>query len=170
MAPPSLVLIPGASATTEACAGLLEGVRARGYEVQALQLPSVEHNPPPGPAPTMYDDAAHIRSHVAKLADAGKDVVITAHSYGGTPATEAVKGVSKKEREAQGLSGGVVGLAYVTALVPALGQAAGELMGSKPLDRKIPMVPDVRPPHPFRPPTYSNTFASCFMGVKQAEG
>lgn len=143
---PSLVLIPGASAAPELYASLLEEVRARNHDIQALHLPSVAHVPPPGPAPTMYDDAAHIRSHVAKLVEEGKDVVLTAHSYGGTPTTESVKGLSKREREAEGLSGGVVGIAYMTALVPELGQSAGDVAASKQEGEVVPSEVDVRSP------------------------
>lgn len=151
MAPPSLVLIPGASATPEHYTAVLEGVRARNLEIQALHLPSVAFSPPPGPPPTMYDDAAHIQSYVSKLVEDGKDVVLIAHSYGGTPSTQSVKGLSKKEREAQGLSGGVVGLAYMTVLLPEVGKAAGQVIGSKPPENSIPMEADVRFPPSYTP-------------------
>jgi hypothetical protein len=72
----------------------------------------------------MYEDAAFIAKHIARLADAGKDILVIAHSYGGTPATESIKGLSKKERVERGKKGGVVGLAYMTSLVPELGHPA----------------------------------------------
>jgi hypothetical protein len=50
-------------------------------------------------------------------------VVIIAHSYGGKPATESVKGLSKEARGQQGKQGGVVRLAYMTATAPEVGSA-----------------------------------------------
>lgn len=76
----------------------------------------------------MYDDAALIASEVEKFADQGKDVVILAHSYGGVPMTESVKGLSKKERAAAGKKGGIVRLGYMTALVPEVGLALSTML------------------------------------------
>jgi hypothetical protein len=78
--------------------------------------------------PSVADDAAAIRQTVTKFADEGKDVVLIAHSYGGTPTSESIKGISKAEREKEGKKGGVVRVAYMTALVPALGTSAGSVM------------------------------------------
>jgi hypothetical protein len=78
--------------------------------------------------PTMADDAAAIKQTATKFADEGKDVVIIAHSYSGTPTSESIKGISKVEREKEGKKGGVVRVAYMTALVPALGGSSGALM------------------------------------------
>lgn len=80
------------------------------------------------PAPTMYDDAAMLRGKIAELADQGKEVVLLAHSYGGIPATEALKGVTKGEREREGKEGGVVRIGYLTCLVPEVGGTAMALL------------------------------------------
>jgi hypothetical protein len=44
----------------------------------------------------------------------------------GCPASESLKGVTKKEREQQGKKGGVVRIAYLTAVVPCLGESVGQ--------------------------------------------
>ena len=86
----------------------------------------------PGPAPTMYDDAKFVLSHIKRLVvDEGKDVVVVAHSYGGVPSTEALgmakeEGLLKEDRRAKGEKGGVVRVAYMTVLVP---EKAGNAMG-----------------------------------------
>jgi hypothetical protein len=83
----------------------------------------------PVPPPTMYDDAAMLRSHILRLADdEGKDVVLLGHSYGGVPATEALKGVTKAEREKEGKKGGVVRVGYLTCIVPRKGESAMEML------------------------------------------
>lgn len=119
-------IVPGASALPLMYEKLVEEVSAHGYDIQALHIPSVGlvTGPRPGEPPTMLDDAAFIASHVADLADAGKDVLLITHSYGGTPGTQAVKGLTKTEREKQGKPGGIVGLAYMTSLVPEVGMSA----------------------------------------------
>lgn len=71
----------------------------------------------------MYDNAAMIAAEATKFADQGKDVMLIAHSYGGVPASEAIKGLSKAERERYGKKGGIVRVAYMTTLVPDLGAA-----------------------------------------------
>ena len=99
----------------------------------------------PGPLPTIYDDAAVIRQVAAKLADEGKDVVLVGHSYGGVPATEAIKGISKAEREKEGKKGGVVRVAYMTCLVPAVGENAGDVLAAAQLADEEPkqlLAPD----------------------------
>ncbi|KAL2109767.1 hypothetical protein VUR80DRAFT_2032 [Thermomyces stellatus] len=90
----------------------------------------------------MYDDAAHIQAHAAPLADAGKDVVLVTHSYGATPGTQSIQGLSKAEREVKGLRVRVVGIAYITSLIPELGKPAGSVLESAPAENKVPMELD----------------------------
>lgn len=47
----------------------------------------------------------------------------------GTPSTESLKGITKKEREQQGKKGGVVRMAYLTALAPRLGENSFQTLG-----------------------------------------
>ena len=104
----------------------------QGYDIKALHIPSVglESGAREGDPPTMYDDVAFISDHVTGLADAGKDVLLITHSYGGTPATQTVQGLSKSERQRHGKDGGIVGLAYMTSLVPEVGMPASNRVGN----------------------------------------
>ncbi|KAL5358343.1 Alpha/beta hydrolase fold-1 [Aspergillus floccosus] len=127
MAKPTILFVPGSLTVPELYTSILDPVAEAGYEVKALHLPSVGHTSGQGgacPPPSMYDDAAFIASQVRDLVDEGKDVIIFAHAYGGIPATESTKGLSKHERQQQGKPGGVVRLAYIAALVPDLGENA----------------------------------------------
>ena len=47
----------------------------------------------------------------------------------GTPGTQSLQGITKKERQQQGKPGGVVRIAYITAVVPRVGQSTGEIVG-----------------------------------------
>lgn len=91
----------------------------------------------------MADDAAFIAKDTEKLADQGKDIILIPHSYGGTPTTESTKGLGKAEREAHGKKGGVIRIAYITALVPAVGQSAGVVLADAPKDNLIDLKIDV---------------------------
>ncbi|KAI1080528.1 alpha/beta-hydrolase [Whalleya microplaca] len=135
----SILVIPGASALPEFYTPVVDAVTAHGLDIKALHTPSAG-NPGPrdGEPPTMYDDANFIATQIRSLADAGNDVILIAHSYGGTPATESVRGLSKKERESQGLKGGVVRIAYMTSLVPNVGQPAASVLASLPEESKVP--------------------------------
>ena len=137
---PSILLVPGSFGLPEFYEPVFELVRAKGYDIQGLHKPSVGPSagqPRPGPPPTMYDDAAHIANAAEKLADEGKDVIVVAHSYGGVPASQSTKGLSKGERRQAGKPGGIVNLAYLTCLVPALGQSAKDVLATVPPEQTV---------------------------------
>jgi hypothetical protein len=130
----SIIIIPAASALPVFYETVIHEVARHGYDIKALHIPSVGlvTGARAGEPPTMYDDAAFIAAHVAALADDGHDVLLITHSYGGTPATESVRGLSKRERLAQGKTGGIVELAYMTSLVPGVGRPASSSVGTAP--------------------------------------
>ncbi|MBE7181472.1 MAG: hypothetical protein INR71_09735 [Terriglobus roseus] len=78
----------------------------------------------------MADDAAYIHSELEKLADSGYDVLVNAHSYGGIPTSEALRGLSKAEREKAGKAGGVVRISYTAALTPPVGKGLNDVMAA----------------------------------------
>lgn len=120
---PDLVIVPTSFCVSSLYDGPVRFLRDRGYSVHALDPPSYPANYKPNtPAPSMNDDAKFIGDYVLKLADEGKDVVILAHSYGGCPASQCLKGLTKSERAADGKNDGVVRIAYLTAVVPRLGE------------------------------------------------
>jgi surfactin synthase thioesterase subunit len=92
----------------------------------------------------MYDDADFIAQEITKLADQGKDVVLIGHSYGGVPVSQCGEGLSAEARAKQGKKGGLVRLAYMTCLVPALGQNARDILAGAPDEDKVDMKVDVR--------------------------
>jgi hypothetical protein len=148
MSKPSILFIPGSFSVPDFYDSVLSAVRSKGYEIKGLHAPSagLKSGPREGAPPTMYDDAVYIASETEKLVDEGKDVILVAHSYGGTPTTESTKGLSKKEREAQGKKGGIVRLAYLTALVPELGTSAAGMLGALPANNQLEMKIDVCSP------------------------
>lgn len=148
MSKPSILLIPGSFTPGQVYENVVEKVTAKGYDIRALHMPSVRletESPTDRKPPSMYEDAAFIANQAAALADDGKDVIIIAHSYGGVPSTESVKELAKDTRQKLGRQGGIVRLAYMTALVPALGSSASDVldMGGRPEEDRMSMIPDV---------------------------
>ncbi|KAI0421083.1 Alpha/beta hydrolase fold-1 [Xylaria grammica] len=143
---PTIVLIPGSFALPEYYKGIVDGVVANGLEIHALHLPSVGTGPNEGREgdvlPTLYDDAAHIAEEITRLADNGEDVILVTHSYGGAPGTQSVKGLAKKAREAEGKPGGLIRLAYLTSLVPSVGQTAAGVLADVPEEQRSEMQVD----------------------------
>ncbi|EXJ83587.1 hypothetical protein A1O1_07210 [Capronia coronata CBS 617.96] len=140
MSKPSIILVTGSFSTPEYYADVVNAVAAQGFEIKAIHMPSVGPSSGKGREgvlPTMYDDASFIAQEVGKLADQGKHVVLVAHSYGGVPATQSVKGLPATERQKQGKSGGLVRLAYMSCLVPAVGATAASVLGQAPPDQTI---------------------------------
>ncbi|EUC35680.1 hypothetical protein COCCADRAFT_24366 [Bipolaris zeicola 26-R-13] len=131
---PTVVLIPGSFCSANAYDPIVTPLRSKGYDIQVLEppcYPAGYERKSDGAPPNMYADARYIKEHVEKLVDEGKEVVFVAHSYGGIPATESLKGITKKEREQQGKLGGVVRIAYLTALAPRLGETAFQTLGDQ---------------------------------------
>jgi pimeloyl-ACP methyl ester carboxylesterase len=120
MATPVILIVPGGFTPPEAYTNIVSRVVEAGHAIEALHLPSIGYKTNiPG---TMQDDAAFVASEITKHADEGKDVILVAHSYGGLPATESTKGLSKVDRERQGKPGGLVRLAYISCVILPVGE------------------------------------------------
>lgn len=124
---PTVVLIPGSFINSAYYTPTIQPLRDAGVTVHLLDPPCY-YSKKPGPPPTMYDDASFIASFVSKLADASEEIVLVAHSYGGAPASESLAGLSLLERQKHGKPGGVVRLAYITAVVPKVGNGLADTM------------------------------------------
>jgi alpha-beta hydrolase superfamily lysophospholipase len=133
---PTILIVPGSFVEPELYSDVMSTYRARGYPIEAIALETAGKKP--GPLPTMYDDANSINSAVSKLADEGKEVILVAHSYGGAPATQSLKGISKADRKRAGKAGGVIRIAYLTALVPKLGDTAALAIAGAPSGYNVP--------------------------------
>jgi alpha-beta hydrolase superfamily lysophospholipase len=155
MSKPSILLITGSFALPEFYSNIVSAITSKGYEIRALHSPTVSRQDGPrGDPPSMYDDAAFIAKETEKLADEGKDVILLPHSYGGVPTTQSTKGLSKDEREKQGKKGGIVRIAYMTCIVPAVGVPAAGVLADVPEENRVELKIDVRC---FPPPNPSHT-------------
>lgn len=147
MSRPSIIFITGSFALPELYDNIVQALAAANISIKVLHLPSVGLGPNvgrEGAPPTMLDDAAFISAELTQLADAGTEIVLVAHSYGGIPATQSMKGLTKRERELEGKAGGVVRIAYMTALVPDVGGTAVQMLAGIPKETTTKLEVDVR--------------------------
>lgn len=123
----SIVIIPGSFSKYGAYDPLLTLIRAQGYTALAVQLPSTQKRHPLPPA-SLQDDAAHVRGVVeALLAEGdGREVLVVAHSYGGSVATEALSGLGVGQG-GRG-KGGVRRLLFLSASAPRVGESQVQAM------------------------------------------
>ncbi|KAF2142727.1 uncharacterized protein K452DRAFT_226185 [Aplosporella prunicola CBS 121167] len=111
---PTIVLVPGAAHSPAAFAPTTALLHAAGYDTVGVPLPSVGASPP---LQNWAPDVARIRDTVAALADAGRAIVLFAHSYGGLVACEAVRNLDCASRQHAALPGGVLRIVFCAALI-----------------------------------------------------
>lgn len=115
---PTILIVPGSFSEYGIYNPFLAQIRAQGFTALAIKLPSTQKRWPLPPA-TLQDDAAHVRGVAEHLIaeGGGTEVVVLAHSYGGTVATEALEGLGVKEGK-----GGVRRLVFLSAVAPRVGE------------------------------------------------
>lgn len=110
---PHIVLIPGAWHPPNYYDDLVSQLLSHGHQCHALHLPSAGKIP----TATAADDAQYIQETTRRLAEQGREIVLVMHSYAGVPGTESARGLVKKDRQAEGKQGGIIGLVYLAALL-----------------------------------------------------
>lgn len=129
-AKPTILFVPGAWHKSACYTPVIHKLNAQGYDTATAELASVGLVPG---LQTWADDISNIQKEIAALADAGKHIVVVAHSYGSLPAGEAIKGFLAREREAEGKKGGVVHFVYVSAFVLPPATSLMDALGGKDL-------------------------------------
>jgi alpha-beta hydrolase superfamily lysophospholipase len=129
---PTIVIIPGGACPTPFYTDLVSNLTTHGYETHVHNLRSYTRNPEGAVPGSLADDAAYFHDKIEALADAGKDVVVVAHSYGGLVATDAAHGLSKVERAGSGQLGGVVRIVYLSCIVGPVGSTSSETCANLP--------------------------------------
>ncbi len=114
---PHIVFLHGAWHSPVYCAKITALLQTHLYVVHAQQLPAVGVPPSWTPPTDLAQDIAAARSLVDYAIADGNDVVVVCHSWGGTIASSALVGYSKKERAERGLKGGVIKVGYMCAFM-----------------------------------------------------
>ena len=110
---PTVLIVPGGCHIPLHYEPLTKVLSSHGFPSVALRLPTAGASPPDK---DLHDDVAYITSRLEELVEKeGKEVIVTVHSYGGTPGPPAARPFVKKERAQQGKKGGVIGLLYISS-------------------------------------------------------
>ncbi|KIO24296.1 hypothetical protein M407DRAFT_77131 [Tulasnella calospora MUT 4182] len=102
---PSIIFVPGGWHEPHVFDPVISILQSKGYKTLAVSLPSIGTSPP---VDDLQPDVSAIREAIVSCTDAGSEVVVFAHSYGGFPSSEAIKGLTKSDLQSQGKSGGVL--------------------------------------------------------------
>lgn len=115
---PTIFFIPGAWHHPWIFDDVRNVLSTRGYETDSATLVTVgSKNASAG----VIDDAVEVRSALLKLVEAGKEVILVAHSYGGLVASNSVQGLSADQRSANGKPGGIIMLVFLCAFAVPVG-------------------------------------------------
>lgn len=128
---PTIVIVPGAWQTTGVYQHLADLLKQAGYAPQIIKLPSTGGTDLP--LTGLTEDIAAIQAVIKPLVEAGKDIVVVAHSAGGVSGGGAVIGLDVKTRKAAGQSGGVSKVIYLAAFLITKGTSLLDLLGGRPL-------------------------------------
>lgn len=107
---PTIILIHGGFQTSAGFNTFIPHLKQRGYPSKAIQLPSTSPEAISKQAAGLEDDCDALRSMIAQIEG---DVAIVAHSYGGIPATQGLKG----------LEGRVKTIVFIASPMPLEGQS-----------------------------------------------
>lgn len=112
---PSIVLVPGAWTAPRAYHKLIHALEAKTFHVHCPALPTNNGQQPPNS--TFDADIQTVRETVQPLVNSGQEIILMMHSYGGIAGTNAIKDLTRKDRQAKNLPGGVVSLIYAAAFM-----------------------------------------------------
>jgi len=123
----TILLIHGAWHNPSSFDKVIPKLEALSYPVLTVSLPT---SGAPAPTPSVNEDIAAIHAITIPLMDAGKEIVIAAHSYGGIPGCASTEGHSIPERAAAGKKGGIKAILFMTAFaIPAKGMTLIQTFG-----------------------------------------
>jgi alpha-beta hydrolase superfamily lysophospholipase len=115
---PVIVIVSGAWHVPAHYAHLALKLNSAGYTVDCLEL-SCTNDEKDLPENTWTEDISIIRNAITSHTEAGRDVAVVMHSFGGMATSEAACGLGEKANET---SGRVVKLIYMTSFMILEGQ------------------------------------------------
>lgn len=124
---PEIVLVPGAWTPPTAYHKLVDLLKSPPYDF-AVHSPTLASNNGAKAPNTFEDDVEGIREVIEPLVTAGSHVVLVMHSYGGVVGSSATKDLTKKDRQAKDLPGGIIHLFYISAYLLAKDQSAWDIL------------------------------------------
>lgn len=140
MPTPSLILVHGSWHHPQHWSAITKDLEAYGYKCIAVDLPSSQS--PDEPPARLSDDSHVVRSTVLAELDAGNDVVVVAHSYGGHPTSNSLKGLDEESRKASGSSASIKAIVFLAAIPTFPGKTFRQVM----MSHEAPNIHDIRVP------------------------
>lgn len=128
---PVIVFAPGAWHPANTFDSLAALLATDGYESQTIAFPAI-HRTIKIKEPSLALEIAAARGVIEPLVEAGREVVLVMHSWGGVPGNSALGGLTVRERKALGKTGGVRHLVFMAAFVARIGQSVSDLSGPLP--------------------------------------
>ncbi|KAI5310827.1 hypothetical protein KEM55_000254 [Ascosphaera atra] len=130
-APLKVILVSGACCKPSAFDSFIKALADKGIDAVACPRPSVGADPADT---TLAEDTAALRDVIVKHADAGHELIIFAHSYGATVASNAVEGLDRNSRKRDGLPGGIIRIVYATGILMRKGSSMTDHFGEEALE------------------------------------
>lgn len=129
---PIIVLVHGAWQRQEHLSRLRETLVQRDFMVLQPENASAGNDVNSVRGKTHLDDVSIIHKTISPALDAGEEMIIVCHSYGGIPASAALESFQIGERRAHGLPGGIIHIVYLAAVaLPAKGMSLLAALGGQ---------------------------------------
>lgn len=132
---PAIVLVHGAWHVPEHYSDFIQRLQQAGFEVFCPRLPTCDETKCLNA--DLFSDARVVRSQVISLIDKSREVIMLLHSYGGAVGTEAVKGLSTRERATKELHGGIIHLIYMCGFMLQVGESVGGASLPRPVPEPV---------------------------------
>ncbi|KAI0525360.1 Alpha/Beta hydrolase protein [Xylaria bambusicola] len=125
---PTIVIVPGAFCKPDIFDSLLTYLKAAGFTTHLGPIPSCDPADPT--VATCEADSTSLRNEVlVPLLAKGEDIVVFAHSYGGTVAGSAIKNLDKDTRKKEGKAASIIGLIYLAGIISLEGETVLQAVG-----------------------------------------
>ena len=127
----TILFVPGAWHSPQCFSGVGKLLKDDGgYDIKYVVLPSVGYG---HKHKNFSQDVAKIRERIREAADAGQNIVLVCHSYGGVASSDAIKGYDLPSRQKEGQVGGVAHIVYCTSFLIPEGESLQSAFGGQDL-------------------------------------
>ncbi|KAI1258849.1 Alpha/Beta hydrolase protein [Xylariaceae sp. FL1019] len=123
---PLIFFVPGAWHDHSCFSHIRRELETRGFETDATDLATVGSA---DPKVGLLDDAQKVRKALRPHVEAGKNVIVLAHSFGGFVSSNAVYDLGAAQRKAEGKEGGVQMLVFLASAFAGKGQSIMSALG-----------------------------------------
>ncbi|KAH8800201.1 prolyl aminopeptidase-like protein [Xylogone sp. PMI_703] len=127
-AKPVFVFVPGGWHSPDVFDDVTKVLSSKGYTSRGVHLASVGHIPP---IENFDADVENVRGVVEDVLSSAQDVVLVVHSYGGLPASEAMKYFMDDDNKDMKGKGRILRIVWVCAFVGAIGDSLHGSIGGK---------------------------------------